>query len=95
MALERKEPQEPQWVDLGLDKTNWIWKHFRVKTDGRAYCQYKVLRNGVEEECNYSCVYNNTYTGARQYHLNSVHKEFEKEVRQVHIYIYILLCLSL
>jgi hypothetical protein len=54
----QEEPQEPQWVDLGPNKTSWVWKHFGVKTDGRAYCRYKVLRGGVEEKCNYSCMYN-------------------------------------
>lgn len=81
----RNEQQEvPQWVELGPNKKSWVWKHFGVKTNGRAYCRYKVLRNGIEEECNYSCMYN-TQTSTQQHHLNSVHKEFEKEktVRQV------------
>lgn len=79
----QEEPQEPQWVDLGPNKKSWVWKHFGIKTDGRAYCRYKVLRGGIEEECNYSCMYN-TQTSTQQQHLNSVHKEFEKEknVRQ-------------
>ena len=76
---ELQEPQEPQWVELGTNKTSWVWKHFGIKTDNRAYCRYKVIKNGVEEECNYSCVYN-TQTSTQQYHLNAVHKEFEKKV---------------
>ncbi|CAG8493117.1 4633_t:CDS:2 [Rhizophagus irregularis] len=77
----QEEPQEPQWVDLGPNKKSWVWKHFGIKTDGRAYCRYKVLRGGIEEECNYSCMYN-TQTSTQQQHLNSVHKEFEKEKNQ-------------
>ncbi|CAI2194388.1 314_t:CDS:2, partial [Funneliformis geosporum] len=52
--------------------------HFGIKTDRRAYCRYKILKNGIEEECNYSCMYN-TQTSTQQHHLNSIHKEFEKE----------------
>jgi|SRR5688572_7393557 len=75
--------QEPQWVELGNNKKSWVWEHFGIKTDGRAYCRYKVLRNGTEVECNYSCMHNNQ-TSTQQNHLNSVHKVFEKEklVRQ-------------
>jgi len=77
---DNNQQEEPQWVDLGTNKKSWVWKHFGVKTDGRAYCRYKVLKNGVEEECNYSCMYN-TQTSTQQHHLTSVHKEFEKERR--------------
>jgi len=77
-SLDNQE-EEPQWVDIG-NKTSWVWKFFGVKTDNRAYCQYKVVRNGVEEKCDYSCVYN-SQTSTQQYHLNIVHKEFEKKVR--------------
>ncbi len=77
---QQEETQELQWVDLGANKTSWIWRHFGIKTDGRAYCRYKVLKNGIEEECNYNCVYN-TQTSTQQYHLNSVHKIFETKVR--------------
>ncbi len=77
---QQEEPQELQWVNLGTNKTSWVWKHFGIKTDGRAYCRYKVLKNGTEEECNYNCVYN-TQTSTQQYHLNSVHKIFEAKVR--------------
>ncbi len=58
--------QEPQWVDLRLNKTSRVWKHFGVKTD-----RFKVLKNGVEEECNYSCVYN-TQISTLQHHLNAM-----------------------
>src|SRR6266542_949492 len=76
---QQEEPEDPQWIDLGPNKTSWVWKHFGVKTDGRAYCRYNVLRNGVEEECNYSCVYNSR-TSTQLHHLSSIHnKEFEKE----------------
>src|SRR5688500_11032689 len=71
----QEELQELQWVDLEANKTSWVWKYFGIKTDGCAYCRYKILRNGIEEECNYSCVYN-TQTSTQQYHLNSVHKKF-------------------
>ncbi|CAI2193993.1 15252_t:CDS:2, partial [Funneliformis geosporum] len=57
------------------------WKHFGIKTDGHAYYRYKILKNGIEEEYNYSCMYN-TQTSTQQHHLNSVHKKFEKEKLQ-------------
>ncbi|CAG8829294.1 25827_t:CDS:1, partial [Gigaspora rosea] len=25
--------EEPQWVDVGSNKTSWVWKYFGVKTD--------------------------------------------------------------
>ena len=77
---QQKESQEPQSSNPEHDKTSWVWKHFCVKTDGRAYCQYKVLRNDVEEPCGYNCVYNNAQTIAQQYHLFSVHKEFVRQI---------------
>jgi hypothetical protein len=85
----QEEPQEPQWVDLGPNKTSWVWKHFGVKTDRHAYCRYKVLRGGVEEECSYSCMYN-TQTSTQQHHLTSVHKEFEKEKKVGQVLYYML-----
>ena len=67
--------EEPQQVELGKNKTSWIWKHFRVKTNGRAYCRYK---NGSEEECGWNCVYN-SQTSSMNHHLGSVYKEYEQE----------------
>jgi hypothetical protein len=68
-----------------------VYKHFGIKTDRRIYCRYKILKNGIEEECNYSCMYN-TQTSTQQHYLNSVHKEFEKEklVRQYYHYAFLL-----
>ena len=34
---QQEESQELQWVDLGANKTSWIWRHFGIKTDGCAY----------------------------------------------------------
>lgn len=72
------QAEESQWVDLGKNKTSWIWKHFGVKTDGRAYCRYTLNKNGSEEECGWSCVYN-SQTSSMNHHLGSVHKEYEQE----------------
>ena len=77
---QQEELQELQQVDLGANKTSWVWKYFGIKTDRHAYCQYKILKNGIKEECNYSCVYN-TQTSTQQYYLNSVHKKFEPKVK--------------
>jgi len=88
--LDNDQQEVLQWVELGSNKTSWVWKHFGVKTDGRAYCQYKILKNGVEEECNYSCIYN-SQTSTQQYHLNSIHKEFEKKEKKVSIIFLLLL----
>jgi hypothetical protein len=68
--------EEPQWVDLGNNKTSWVWKYF--KTDGRAYCRYISKKNEIEVECGWSCVYN-SQTSTMNNHLNSIHKEYEKE----------------
>ncbi len=88
--LDNDQQEVLQWVELGSNKTSWVWKHFGVKTDGRAYCRYKILKNGVEEECNYSCIYN-SQTSTQQYHLNSIHKEFEKKEKKVSIIFLLLL----
>ena len=88
--LDNDQQEVLQWVELGSNKTSWVWKHFGVKTDGHAYCRYKILKNGVEEECNYSCIYN-SQTSTQQYHLNSIHKEFEKKEKKVSIIFLLLL----
>ena len=88
--LDNDQQEVLQWVELGSNKTSWVWKHFGVKTDGRTYYRYKILKNGVEEECNYSCIYN-SQTSTQQYHLNSIHKEFEKKEKKVSIIFLLLL----
>ncbi len=35
--LDNDQQEVLQWVELGSNKTSWVWKHFGVKTDGRAY----------------------------------------------------------
>jgi hypothetical protein len=70
--------EEPQWVDLGNNKTSWIWKYFGVKTNGRAYCKYILNKNEEEMECGWSCVYN-SQTSSMNHHLGAVHKEYERE----------------
>ena len=65
-------------VDLGNNKTSWVWKYFGVKTDGRAYCRYILNKNETEEECGWNCVYNSR-TSSMNHHLGSIHKEYEKE----------------
>jgi hypothetical protein len=77
---------EHQWVNLGKNKTSWIWKYFGVKTDGRAYCKYK---NGSEKECDWSCVYN-SQTSSMNHHLGSVHKEYEQEKQVMQIKFFFL-----
>src|SRR5579859_1040460 len=76
--LSDSSPEEPQWVDIGNNKTSWIWKYFGVKTDGRAYCKYILNENEIEAECGWSCVYN-SQTSSMNHHLDNVHKEYEKE----------------
>jgi len=80
-------PEEPQWVDLGNNKTSWIWKYFGVKTDGRAYCKYILNKNEIEAECGWNCAYN-SQTSSMNHHLNTVHKEYEKEKTVRNIYIF-------
>ncbi|CAG8734367.1 26636_t:CDS:2, partial [Dentiscutata erythropus] len=48
--------EEPQWIDLGFNKTSWVWKFCEVKTDSRAYCRHK--NEDENEECGWNCVYN-------------------------------------
>lgn len=71
-------PEELQWVNLGNNKTSWVWKYFGVKTDGRAYCKYMLNENEIEVECGWNCVYN-SQTSSMNHHLGTVHKEYEKE----------------
>ncbi|CAI2200587.1 9420_t:CDS:2, partial [Funneliformis geosporum] len=51
---KQEESQELQWVDLEANKTSWVWKNFGIKTDEHAYCRYKVLKIGIEEEYSHS-----------------------------------------
>ena len=70
--------KELQWI-FNTGKTSFVWKFFQAKTDGRAYCRY-VNRNGDNnDECGHSCVYK-SQTSSMMYHINTVHKEYEKKV---------------
>ncbi|CAG8566223.1 24919_t:CDS:2, partial [Cetraspora pellucida] len=40
--------EEPQWIDIG-NKSSWVWKYCRVKTDGHAYCRYIINENEETE----------------------------------------------
>ena len=77
--LPTDTPEEPQWVDLGNNKTSWVWKYFGIKTNGRAYCRYILNKNENEEECGWSCVHN-SQTSNMNHHLNTVHKEYEQKL---------------
>jgi hypothetical protein len=65
------------WVDTS-NKISWVWKYFKLATDGRTYCFYIETINEVEKTCNFSCIYN-SQTSSMNYHLNSAHKVYEKK----------------
>ena len=67
--------EEPQWIS-NVGKTSFVWKFFQAKTNGCAYCRYKDNDDG--DECKYSCIYK-TQTSTMIYHINNVHKEYEKK----------------
>jgi len=79
--------EEPQWIS-NVGKTSFVWKFFQAKTNGRAYCRYIDNDNDNNEECGHSCVYK-SQTSSMLYHINNVHKEYEKkaEVNIKKIYI--------
>ena len=58
-----------------------------MKTDGRAYCKYILNKNGIETGCDWNCTYN-SQTSGMNHHLNTVHKEYEKEKPVRNIYIF-------
>ncbi|RIA88556.1 hypothetical protein C1645_826197 [Glomus cerebriforme] len=45
------------WVDIS-NKTSWVWKHFKLATDGRTYCFYTETIDDIEKICDFSCAYN-------------------------------------
>lgn len=65
------------WVDT-TNKTSWVWKHFKLATDGRTYCFYTVTTDNIEKTCDFSCTYN-SQTSSMNYHLNTAHKVYEKK----------------
>ncbi|CAG8508994.1 1632_t:CDS:2 [Dentiscutata heterogama] len=68
----------PQWVDIGNNKTSFVWKHFGLKTDGRAYCRY-IVNQDEETECGWNCIYN-SQTSSMIHHLGSAHKIYEEKL---------------
>ena len=71
------EEKEPQWIS-NVGKTSFVWKFFQAKTNGRAYCRYIDKDSDNNEECGHSCVYK-TQTSSMIYHINTMHKEYEKK----------------
>lgn len=65
------------WVDIS-NKTSWVWKHFKLATDGRTYCFYTETTDNIEKTCDFSCSYN-SQTSSMNYHLNTAHKVYEKK----------------
>ncbi|CAG8481413.1 16703_t:CDS:2 [Cetraspora pellucida] len=41
--------EEPQWIDIGNNKTSFVWKYFGLKTDGRAYCRYIINKRSAHK----------------------------------------------
>lgn len=76
---QAEEQEELQWVS-NTGKSSFVWKFFQAKTDGRAYCRY--IDNDDNKECGYSCIYK-TQTSSMIYHINSIHKEYEKKSAEV------------
>ena len=58
------------WVDIS-NKTIWIWKYFKLATNGKTYCFYTETIDEVEKTCDFSCAYN-SQTSSMNYHLNSL-----------------------
>jgi hypothetical protein len=69
------------WVDLS-NKTSWIWKYFKLATDGKTYCFHNETIDDVEETCDFSCAYN-SQTSSMNYHLNTIHKVYEKKKQYI------------
>ncbi|GBB89692.1 hypothetical protein RclHR1_16490002 [Rhizophagus clarus] len=71
------------WVDIS-NKTSWVWKYFKLVTDGKTYCFHNETIDGVERTCNFSCAYN-SQTSSMNYYLNVTHKIYEKKGEQLKI----------
>src|SRR4051812_40506499 len=71
------EKEKPQWIP-NTGKTSFVWKFFQAKTNGCAYCRYVNKTDDNNEECGHGCVYK-TQTSSMMYHINTVHKEYEKK----------------
>jgi hypothetical protein len=65
------------WVDTS-NKSSWVWKYFKLATNGRTYCFYVETIDNIEQTCNFSCAYN-SQTSSMNYHLNSTHKIYERK----------------
>jgi len=76
---EPREPEEPQWVP-NTGRTSFVWNFFQAKTDGRAYCRYILDNNSNNnEECGYSCIYKSQTSSMILYHIQNVHKKYERK----------------
>jgi len=81
------------WVDIS-NKTSWVWKHFKLATNGKTYCFYVETINEIEKTCKFSCAYN-SQTSSMNYHLNSIHKVYKKKRVVCIMYDYYLIFIKL